>query len=296
MATVSSSSRLRHDSLAAFIEWRDEFVSLLNSLSAKLTADETNITPGAGSIPGANSEGGYAVYHLNDSLHATAPVYIRFAFGSGSGANPAVWATVGTSTNGSGVLGGTALTVVSRCNANATATSDTARETYMSANDGFFGMNWKIGAGVAESSLFVCRTVDPDGDITDAGAHVWCGGGGSNSCNKSQALRFASPAAAYTAQTATGSAMLGFIPTAQASSLVGSDIQAAVAMTAVPRATPLVGVCGVLEAEVPVGTTFTGALVGSAVRTYVGLSTAAGPFGWGAAGSNNAPKFAMLWE
>ena len=76
MTTASWSTRLRHDSAATYQEWRDEFITKLGLLvtGAVLAADETNITPGAGALPGLNTEGGYAVYHLADSLHGTEPV------------------------------------------------------------------------------------------------------------------------------------------------------------------------------------------------------------------------------
>lgn len=291
-------SRLRHDSDAMYQEWRDELITKLNLLTL-LVADETNITPGAGARPASSSEGGYAVYHLNDPLHGTAPIYIRFGFGSqSSNTNPSLRVTVGTSTNGSGVLGGTALSTIGTINGNAADLTDSGRASFLSCVDGFFGMSWKQGISIREGSFFLMRTVDSGGAPTATGAIARWGAGTASQFGKHQAFRFASPAAAYTAQTSSlESAMFGFFPTAQPSSAVGADLQAAVGYTVTPRAEPIVGVIGVIPGEIPNGTTFTCTPIGTTARTYIALTNAAGPFGPGTPGIvDGMPKFAMLWE
>jgi hypothetical protein len=266
-------------------------------------ADETNITPGAGARPGTSTEGGYAVFHLNDALHATAPIYIRFGFGTGTSATaPRVQVTVGTSTNGSGVLGGTALTATTGIGPNgATATVDTVRQSWFSANEGFVGLFWKQGfSGVG--ALFICRTCDADGEPDARGAVVNWGNASSGTINGRQALRFASPAEAFTSQTSITGCMFGFFPAGpQGDSVIDSDLQAALAWTAVPEASPLFGLCGLLVGtgaipEVSLGTTFSIAMVGSTPRTFIALNGEAGPFGPATAGTAGQPFFAMLWE
>lgn len=50
-----------------------------------------------------NTKQGYALYRMNDTLQATYPVIIKFAFGSSSSAaNPGIWFMVGTNTDGAG--------------------------------------------------------------------------------------------------------------------------------------------------------------------------------------------------
>lgn len=295
MTTASWSTRVRHSDDPTYQEWRDEFITKLG-LMTTLVADETNITPGAGSRPASNTEGGYAVYHLNDSLHGTAPIYLRFGFGTASNTSaPRIQVTTGTSTNGSGVLGGTALSSIASINGNTAQTTDTARQSYMCCVAGFFGVSWKVGASASEASFWIARTVDSDGAITATGALAHWGIGNDLQITKRQAFRFAATAAAYTAQTNVANAMLGFAPQTPGNSAVGSDVQAFLAWTLTPRVAPLVGVCGVYLAELAVGGTFSATLVGATPRTYLTMGSNSGPF-------DNAPNgfrqlaTAMLWE
>lgn len=297
MTTQSWSTRVRHDSDATYQEWRDEFITRLNALvsGGALVADETNITPAAGARPGTSTEEGYAVYHLDDPLHGTAPVYIRFGFGTGSGAtSPRIQITVGTSTNGSGVLGGTALSTIATCNAFSAQTTDVGRQSYMCGLDGFFGFEWKVASN-SQGAFFVARTVDNDGVPTAEGALIRVSDG-AQGVAKSQAFRYASPAAAYTAQTAAPNAAIGINPQTPTQTTVGADIQVALGWTISPRATPLVGVCGVLPSEITPGSTFTATLVGAGARTYLAWSANSGPFGAVSATAAGGMVIAMLWE
>jgi hypothetical protein len=227
-------------------------------------------------------------------------VYIRFGFGTSAGATtPRLQVTTGTSTNGSGVLGGTALSVVTNININSggtqAQTTDTARNSYLCCQPGFLGLSWKTGTSNCEGFFFFNRHCDSTGAIDATGAHGWWGQGNNTGVNRSQAFRFAATAAAYTAQNTPSTAYLGFNPQNLVSTLVGSDIQVALGWSVQPRVTPLFGVCGVLDAEVTAGTTFSVALVGSSARTYIALATTAGPFSNAAVGAGYC-KFAMLWE
>lgn len=301
MSTQSWSTRLRHDSDAVFWEWRDELITKLGLLVAAgdLAADETNITPGSGARPATNTEQGYAVYHLDDSLHGTAPVYIRFGFGTGGNASQArIQVTVGTSTNGSGVLGGTALSTIASIAAfgNTAQTTDTARTSYMCATDGFFGLAWKTGNASAEGFFFIARTVDSAGAISATGAIAAWGSTATNGMTKTQAFRYAATAAAYTAQTIMATQAMCINPQAPTATTVGSDFQAMLAWTLTPAVAPIVGVCGVSDTEVPQGNTFTATLVGATSHTYLGVSTASGPVGGIATTSAGGLKPAMLWE
>lgn len=294
MTTQAWTTRIRDDSDATYQEWRDELV--LKFVAAGLGVDETNITAGAGSKPGVNTEGHYAVYHLADSLHGTAPIYIRVSFGTGANASePRLAFTVGTSTNGSGTLGGTALTTTRFVMAGGgNQATDTARPSYLCVTDGFCGLYYKHGSGTAVASFFVARTVDTGGAISNLGAMVvW--GSSSALAIATQALRFPATAIAYTARTVLPQTQLGFSPQIPSSTSVGSDIQAFLAWTISPQMSPLVGICGVLDGEVSLGTTFAMTPIGVTSRTYIALATTAGPFGADTAGGAN-PKFGMLWE
>jgi hypothetical protein len=97
---------------------------------------------------------------------------------------------------------------------------------------------------------------------------VW--GSGANGTGVTQALRFASTAAAYTAQT-SNSAFLGFMAQQPSSTLVGSDIQVALGFTITPRMEPLVAPIGIKDGEVSAGSTISVAMIGSTARTYLAI-------------------------
>jgi hypothetical protein len=279
-------------------EWRDEFITKLGLLVAggALAADETNITPGAGARASTNAEQGYAVYHLDDSLHGTAPVYIRFGFGTASNAScPRIRVTVGTSTNGSGVLGGTALTASLVCNYEGAGvqSSDTARQSYMSGTDGFFGFSWKIGYSTTPEAFFgVTRTCDADGVMDARGALCMYFGSG-NTTKGMQALRFAATAAAYTASTS--SVDLSFFPQKE-NGLIGSDIRLGVGWSIIPEPTPITGFCTTRLTDFAPGATFTAALVGSTPRTYIALTSSAVTPVASTSQNGGANYLGMLWE
>lgn len=292
------STRVRHDSDAEYQLWRDELITKFALLIAggHLAADETTVVAGAGARPAANTEESYAVYHLADSMHATAPIYIRFGFGSSNGSSvPRIQVTVGTSTNGSGVLGGTALSTADKIHIASTSnqTSTTVRNSYACCVPGFFGLSWKQ-ASTTEAFFQISRTVDSSGAITATGSIASWGASVGSGLTKVQAFNY-SPAVAYTSSNAPSETMLGFNPQRPASTLVGSDTQAFVAWMPTPAMRPVVGVCGVLDAEAAAGSTFTVTLVGASSRTYMALPAAAGPFGPGTVSAGH-PKYAMLWE
>ena len=297
MSTAALSTKVSHGSGATYQEWRDEFITKLATLSTYLTADETNITPGAGARPGVSTEGGYAVYHFNDSLHSTFPIYIRFGFGTQSTAtHPRIQVTTGTSTNGSGVLGGTCLSTIASINGSATQVTDTGRQSYMCGHNGFLGINWKTAAAASEGFLFVCRTCDNAGAITSTGYSVTWGIGAIGTVTKTQCFRTAATAVAYGSRTVAAETGWGFFPQNQSATTSGADIQACLGWCWTPNVEPLFGVCGVLDSEVATGNTFSTTLVGSSARTYIALTTICGPFGFETHSGNTVPKYCMLWE
>jgi hypothetical protein len=293
MATQSWSTKVRHDSDAEFRLWGLELQTKL--LAAGLAADETNINWVTVTRPGTNTEAGYEVYHLNDALHSTAPVYIRIGYGTQATAtHPRIQVTIGTSTDGSGVLGGTALSVIITANAGFAQVADTARTSYLCVNEGFVGLSWK-NLSQSDGSFFVCRTCASNGTPSATGALLYVCQGNLNSPAKVQAFRYAATAAAYTANISASTGALGMNPQSPSSTAVGADNQVMVGWTITPQVTPLFGLCGALETEVPAGNTFSATLVGSTPRTYIGLRDAAGPFGQSPVAAT-FPKICMLWE
>jgi hypothetical protein len=59
---------------------------------------------------------------------------------------------------------------------------------------------------------------------------------------------------------------------------------------------PLVGLAGVIATELAAGATFSFTPVGGASRSYIGLSSLAGPAGPVSNATTGGMRFAMLWE
>jgi hypothetical protein len=295
MATQGWTTRIRHDSDAAFREWGLELSQRLAAAGLVQTADTGQINWATAVRPGTTqSSAGYEIWRMNDAQQATAPVFFRIDYGTGGSATqPRLLIQVGTATNGAGVLSGI-ITSSRNIFAAITATSDVTRASFLCVADGFFGLAYKCGS--FDALFLFCRTVDAAGTATSTGAMCVWGIGSSSGLSATQALRFAAPAAAYAAQTGAGQTALCLSPQSRDSSQVGSDTQAFVAWTITPQVAPLVQVCGVVSVEIPLGATFSTTPVGSTPRTYIALDVAHGPAGPIPSANTGGLKFAMLWE
>lgn len=72
------------------------------------TSDTGQCDASAIPVPAAvNTPVGYHVFRMADALQATAPVFVKLEYGSGSAVNnPAIWVTIGTGSDGAGNLTG----------------------------------------------------------------------------------------------------------------------------------------------------------------------------------------------
>lgn len=285
MTTQAWSSSCEHSSDATFRTWGSELAAKLAAIGLVQTADTGQINWVTVTRPAANTDGGYEIYYLNDSLHATAPIYIKFYYGSGTtNSRPRVRVEIGTGTNGSGTITGTAKTAVIQLNiANSSTPGATAQLSYACAVDGHLGIAWKIGDLNHSFLLIVTRTCDGDGTLTATGCQViWSTGNGYGS---NQCLRFAATAAAYTVVYQFWT----IIPGQVSSSLTASgDNQVYLGWMHTPTVGPNFSACHVVRAEYASGVTFSVALVGASARTYLSVSTnfypqansLSGTYGW----------------
>ncbi len=118
---------------------------------------------------------GYEIWRFNDALQSTAPVFIKFAYGSAGGQVPGIIISIGTGSNGAGTL--TGLTTSG-------STFQSINSAYVSPLYGFgdgssFGIMTStvasLGAAFAWSwGFFIERSRDADG--TPNGDGLWWGG------------------------------------------------------------------------------------------------------------------------
>lgn len=303
MTTKAWVTSIGHTSDIEFRAWGLELQTRL--LAAGLVADEKTTNWTTATRPGTNTEYGYEVYHLADSLHATAPIYIRFGFGTGATATtPRLQFTVGQNTDGGGVLGGTCLTTIQTVGSAGGTSTRPLFISLLCVAEGFFGLLWKCGSNSGASPvnafMAICRSCDNTGTPTATGAIIVQNPGLNP---RTQCMRFAATATAYTANTAATTAALGMNPQL----LLGGEnflsAQAFVGWMAIPNVLPIFGLCGTNGSDIfgstfSPGVTFKATLVGTTPRTYINIGYLANSMFFSGAFSGNQSDihYAMLWE
>lgn len=92
---------------ADFRTWAQGIAAQIAAMGLVKTADTGQINLATVLRPAANAFAGYEVYRFADALQATAPVFIKVEYGVGGSVDmPNLAVTVGTATNGAGVLTG----------------------------------------------------------------------------------------------------------------------------------------------------------------------------------------------
>jgi len=286
MARNSWTSLVAHNDNAQFRAWGSELSAKFGAVGLTQTGDTGQVNWTTVNRPAVNTLGGYEIWRFNDSLQATAPIFMRVEYYTGSNAlNPRIDITFGTGSNGSGTL--TGLTSSARLVAQGTQSDTIGRQSFMSYKPerGFFGFTWKIGAA-CQGEFFIARTVDSNGDPTDVGALVmWSNGNGQ------QFFRFASPASAG---AFVGGCQSCLIPQSVTNSIVTSgEPQIYTHYVSDPRVNPINQVLTVFENEFGQGTTFTATVLGVTPRTYIVPN---GPMPADSAKAAGGVAIAYIWE
>lgn len=294
MTTKTWTTGLSHASDDDFRAWGGELSAKLSEVGLVQTADTGQINWSTVTRPSVSAAAGYEIWRFNDTLQATAPILIKVEYGTaGSAVYPQMWATVGTSSNGSGTLTGTLSGRNLICHQGGVFSGNTP--SYLCSVPGHFGLAWKIGAlaGVGTALFVVARTHDASGAPTATGAIVYFGV--TNMVTNriiTQSLRFAATASAY-----AYSDVYSIVPGQVSSSVVGSNPQVFAHFGISPEVWTVPTMATVLLSEVPQFSSFPVAMVGSTQRTLLSLGasmkpvvTSVGP------GSATTYGFAMLYE
>lgn len=96
-----------HSSIRAWAQFFED--TLVATGGWIVTTDTGQTLPSAlNGVGTANTKSGYRIYRMNDALQATYPVFMRIDFGGGInlGNSPGIWPTIGTGSNGAGVITG----------------------------------------------------------------------------------------------------------------------------------------------------------------------------------------------
>ena len=282
---------------ATFRAWVTDFSTKLGEVGLVQTADTGQIDIATATRPAINVAAGYQIWRFPSQA-----VFMKIEYGSAGGIGyPGVWLTVGTNSNGSGTLTGV---VSSRRTCSGSNVSQsislpgTLRPSYMcfSASAGFFGVTAFVGGMGGEANLFgffVCRTTDFSGAPDAQGISVYWRGSNTGNRPVVQALNTITNVAG--AVDVDGQFCV--VPYNLTNTAVGSDQQAFLHWTAMPRVYPVMQLVTVSSVEFLLTTTFTAAVVGGTTRNYITLD---GGF-HGASNFTNpttspAYRIAMLWE
>lgn len=126
----------------------------------------TVVKPAAG-----NTAQGFEIWKAGDALQATKPIYIKIEYGSGAlAAQPSIWITVGSSTDGAGTITGSATT---RQQMTGNVSSATAYPCYASGTTSRFTLAmWSTTAVACYTVLTIERSRDAAGTETGTGVQV----------------------------------------------------------------------------------------------------------------------------
>lgn len=285
MTIASTNTVVDQTSDAAFRTWVAEIITMLfTTVGATQTADTGQINTSTVTRAAViNTAAGYVIGRFNDTAQSTSPVFFKLEFGTGTAqpANPAMWITVGTGSNGSGTITGTVSTRVALGNFAAilsTTTPFITRACY-SAAAGVLWLSWKLGAvsgGATTTALggfAIFRSADNTGTVTTDSVHILSASAtaaGTSATGALQSISYLS-SVAYNTTAPYSSAAWGFMPFTLTTTLFSSNAQAGPVFqyTPVVGITPWVGI--VLNTEFGINSTNVMALVGSTTHTYVNV-------------------------
>jgi hypothetical protein len=291
MTTRAWSFPVANTNDAEFRAWGVDVSTSFGLVGLIQTADTGQINWTTVTRPGVTATmAGYEIWRFSDSS-----VFFRIEYGTGSNVlAPGLRLTVGTGSNGAGTLTGT-VSSTQTINPNNTGVTDLGipKQSFMShsVDRGFLGVMLWLNAQTADASwaeFTICRVTDQNGAPINVGATVYnTRVVSSGAAYAVQALNFQT----NSARTVNTAGEYSFIPQGILSTLVGTDQQAFMHWTAMPRIYPVPQMLTVLEAEFATGQTFITTPIGTTPRTYITLSNRAtgDPV-------STASRCAMLWE
>lgn len=310
---TTTSTVLDQTTDAAFRTWVAEIITALTStLTLVQTTDTGQINTSTVTRAAINTAAGYSIFRYSDTLQSTSPVFIKLEYGSG-GANtlPQMWITLGQGSNGSGTLTGN---LTQRCAANSGAAATSLTTSYTSRfivnmTLGYVGLAWKIGSqgtNVGSGAFMIFRSNDSSGAPTGDSINLIT--------NNVSVTGSASQTGQYVGYSYLTSSQVppGVLSAASSGSWLGASHNAGYPFGLTSSAfsgnsytvpvyylTPVPSIsaynCCALDAEVPVGTTISEAVVGATALTFVSVGRPWGAGNLGVIGTTTT-GFCMLWQ
>lgn len=271
---------------ADFRSWGSGIAAQLAAVGMVQTSDTGQINWGTVTRPAAGSLAGYEVWRFNDTLQASAPVFLRISYGTSSGAQdrPLLRIQTGIATNGAGTLANHT-TAAFDIEALASKTAGATLPSYASGNGGRLMLATNIDINSSNFGILICldRTRDTSGVANNEGLLKY-GQSNANGCNWGVMI-FSPPAGAGATDNDTGITAFSVPnPTWLALDQRRGTEEAvhgfAIHINGVPRWVLAFVVHSSMDATAPVQGTYLGG-----VHTFLSISTACGNAFRNAAGS-----------
>lgn len=289
MTTQSSTTAIAHTTDADFRAWGGELSAMLTAAGLPLAGDTGQANWATATIPTTNGSV-YEIRYLNDSLHATKPIYFKIEYGTTStSGRPNIWITAGSGTNGAGTITGTTYFARLSITTNGAAPGGSTYFTGVCVLPGYFAFTWKRGYTTSSYGTFfaACRSCDDAGDITATGFVFYATSNGSSPCMR------------WTYVTASNADSYGYalFPGGQTVTLVSGSPQVMRHWMMQPQIRCVPFLVSFVNSEIGDLSTFTATPVGDTSRTFLALSTdCPSSCGIGATGAMTTARIGMQWE
>ena len=148
-------------------EFRADTLAIHNALIATGGLVQTADTGQTDHTANTRAAGGYNIYRFDDPDQATHPIFIKVEWFPTATTRPGAQFTVGTSSNGSGTIGGVIRSATQISGGSAGSTGAAAADHYVSVGDGYLYIVFAVVAGASPSSVscifFFERSTDEEG-------------------------------------------------------------------------------------------------------------------------------------
>lgn len=303
MTTATSTAVISHAGTTQFRAWGSELSGQLTTIGFIKSSDTGQINWTTVTRPAVGVAGGYEIRYMNDSMHSTAPIYVKLEYGTdaANAAYPAMWITIGTGSNGSGTITGI---VVAReqfqGGASALDSTVLAKVSYACMSNGCVWFAFKTKVRVSSTFPAFCMAIERtkdnsgtstgDGFVYNRGTYLY-----GNASSSTTVYIFGT---GYTVNS-TGAADFGggsggyaWMPygigtTGTIVSGVPGNMQLARHWLVTPEIRPLL--CTVSQSvgdAIASGTTFTATVLGVTSHTYMSLERA----------FSNVDHICAIWE
>jgi hypothetical protein len=287
MTTQTFSTVFANTTDADFRAWGLEFSNALRACGLAVTTDTGQINWTTVLHPTvANTAAGYEVYKFTDALQATYPIFVKVEYGTGPlVAQPDIWITIGTATNGAGTLSGslmarTALHVYDRASGGIRSTT-TPYQSYFCFDGSYLGVVHKLEGVTAYNGGIWPNAAFMIGRPSDSSGNYIGGGYVFLKNTVAYGTPQNNPWVMYCMNTTTG---LSFTTTSyfslapyalSATAIPSGDIQVFPCFACLPLITPVNWVIQGLIAETAQGATAHTAVVGATAQDYLMIGSGA---------------------